>query len=396
MIVCLSPNGRVTSTGYGAAQTVLIGTLRGVHALTRGGVDEAWTTEALGLQDKHISSLLYEPVSKLLFAGIHGRAESGGLYVSADLGRTWEPRMHGLDRTHVYTVAAEQRGDRTILYAGTEPPALYRSLDLGLSWTDLSSLRDVPGTEKWIFPPPPHIAHVKGLTLHPAQPGVLYALVEQGAVLKSIDDGATWQEIHTYSSPDDSFYRDVHRLVLAAGDPRHMHLATGDGLYYSADGGTSWAHQQTRSDRVGYPDALFLDPSDDATVYLGGAGDAPETWRKEGGAFPGFIVSRDRGKTWSELMNGIPQPIHGNIEAMAMHSWPGGLEFFAGTAVGDIFATEDGGAHWVRVATGLPPVSKARHYRHFLPADEKARIELEAKAERRAEGLADRAYNTNP
>jgi photosystem II stability/assembly factor-like uncharacterized protein len=396
MIVCLSPNGRVESRGAGPAHTVLVGSLRGVHALRREGTGELWKCEPRGLQDKHISSLLWEPQSNLLFAGIHGRAEAGGLFVSADIGYTWEPRMAGLDRTHVYTLAAEQRGERTILYAGVEPAALYRSTDLGLSWHDLSALREVPGTDKWIFPPPPHIAHVKNVAFHPKEPGVLYALVEQGALLKSTDDGASWREIESYSSGTDSFYRDVHRLAIASSNPKQLHLATGDGLYFSDDGGETWAHQQRRTDRVGYPDALFVNPTDDSTVYLGGAGDAPETWRKDGGAFPGFIVSHDCGKTWAELMDGITQPIHGNIEGMAMHSWPGGLEFFAGTAVGAVFSTEDGGAHWTLAAEGLPPISKARHYRHFLSADEKARIESEAKAERRAEGLADRTYNTNP
>jgi len=173
-------------------------------------------------------------------------------------------------------------------------------------------------------------------------------------------------------------------------------MATGDGLYFSADGGQTWTHQQGRGDRVGYPDALFLQPGDDSTVYLGGAGDAPETWRTRGGAFPGFIVSRDGGRTWAERMDGLPDPIEGNIEAMSMHHWPAGDSFYAGTAVGDVFHSDDGGAHWSLLAKGLPPISKARHYRHFLSADEKARIEDEARAERRAEGLADREYRTNP
>ena len=396
MITCLSPNGLVSSTGEGPTDTLLVGTLRGLYALTRSAPGEAWTLEHRSLADRHISSLLLEPRSGLLFAGFHGYEAAGGLWASADQGRTWEPRMGGLDRVHVYTVAAEQRGDQTILYAGVEPPALYRSHDLGRSWEDLASLREVPGTEKWIFPPPPHIAHVKNVAVHPARPGTIWALVEQGAVLKSTDDGKTWRELDAYASDQDSFYRDVHRLAIAASDPRRMHLATGDGLYFSTDGGESWEHQQRRSDRVGYPDALFLDPHDDQTVYLGGAGDAPETWRTQGGAFPGFVVSHDRGKTWSELMNGLPGAINGNIEAMAMHSWPGGLAFYAGTAVGDVFGSEDRGKTWSLIATGLAPISKARHYRHFLSAEDKKKIEDEARAERRAEGLADREYRTNP
>lgn len=396
MIACLSPNGRVVSKGAGPVRTLLVGTLRGVHALTRSHVSAAWKSQLRGLESRHISSLLLEPVSGLLFAGVHGHGAEGGLFASADEGRTWEPRMTGLDRTHVYTIAAEQRGSEVILYAGVEPAALYRSRDLGRTWEDIASLRAVPGTDKWTFPPPPHIAHVKNVAFHPRQPGVLYALIEQGAVLKSLDDGQTWRELDAYASASDSFYRDVHRLAIAAANPARMHLATGDGLYFSTDGGETWEHQQKRTDRVGYPDALFLHPESDDTVFLGGAGDAPETWRTQGGAHAGFIVSHDRGRHWQESMAGMPQPIHGNIEAMAMHSWPGGLAFYAGTAVGDVLGSEDGGRTWTAVATGLPPISKARHYRHFLSADEKLRIENEARAERRAEGLADKEPSAKP
>ena len=107
-------------------------------------------------------------------------------------------------------------------------------------------------------------------------------------------------------------------------------------------------------------------------------------------------MSRDGGRSWTERMTGLPQPIQGNIEAMAMHRWPDGLAFYAGTAVGDVFATEDGGASWAQIATNLAPISKARHYRHFLSAEEKKRIEEEARAERQAAGLPDREYRTHP
>jgi photosystem II stability/assembly factor-like uncharacterized protein len=384
MIACLSPNGGVESRGDGPALILMVATLRGVVRFDRGGVDQPWRETARSLETHHISCLLYEPRSRLLFAGCHGYGPDGGLYVSADEGRTWAPRMNGLTSEHIYTLAAQPRDGRVVLWLGVEPAGLFRSEDLGESWTDLPTLREAPGHEKWTFPPPPHIAHVKQVTFHPAQPDTIYASIEQGGVLRSTDNGANWLEIDSYSSDDDSFYRDIHRLAIEPGDPRRLHLATGDGLYFSRDGGETWDHQQGRKDRVGYPDALFLDPNDDSTVYMGGAGDAPETWRTEGGAFPGVIVSHDGGYSWAELMEGLQQPIHGNIEAMAMHSWSGGLAFYAGTAVGDVFHSDRGGGAWSVLATGLPPISKARHYRHFLSAEEKARIEGEARAEGRA------------
>jgi photosystem II stability/assembly factor-like uncharacterized protein len=379
MITCLSPNGGIETRADGPIKRLMIATLRGVHTLERQGPGAPWEQAGASLTDRHISCLLYEPASGRLFAGAHG---GGGLWTSEDQGGSWRQCSKGLDRPHIYTIAAQRRGDKVVLFAGTEPPALYRSDDLGESWRELPSIRDVPGTEHWTFPPPPHISHVKNIAFHPSEPTTLYVCVEQGALLRSLDDGATWKELTSYASDKDSFYHDVHRVAIAANNPRRIHLATGDGLYCSEDAGESWQHQQRRTDRVGYPDAMFLQPGDDKTIYLGGAGDAPETWRTEGGAHAGFIVSHDAGRTWTEVMDGLPVPIHGNIEAMAMHHSPAGTAFCAGTAVGDVFVSEDQGRDWKQIAAGLPPISKARHYRHFLSAEEKLRIEAEARAER--------------
>lgn len=392
MITCLSPNGRVQNSGTGPATTLHIGTLRGLYTFTRKSIDDDWQQTAVTLEDKHVSCLLYEENTQRLFAGFHGYEEHGGIVVSTDGGRTWEPRIGGLESVHVYTLAAEKRGDDIILYAGTEPPAFYRSKDLGKHWEEIPGVKKVPGTDKWTFPPPPHIAHVKWSLPHPNKPGTIYVLVEQGALLVSEDDCQSWRELDAYESPNDSFYRDVHRVAIANNSPGHLYLAAGDGLYFSTDAGESWVHQQKRTDRVGYPDALYIDPDDDNTVYLGGAGDAPETWRKEGGAFPGFIVSHDGGITWTETMQGLPQPIHGNIEAMDMYYWPIGdnkhaVSFYAGTAVGDVFTSDDRGHTWKLLATGLPPISKARHYRHFLTEDQKLSIETEAMKERKTAGM---------
>ncbi len=384
MIVCLSPNGRTETTGSTPADTLFVGTLRGVHIFRRENAAAPWRADGACLAGLHISSLLYETGSGTLFAGCHGYREEGGLFASLDEGKTWEPRMEGLGSEHIYTLAAGPAGGKTVLYAGTEPPGLYHSFDLGRSWEELPNVKKVPGTDKWTFPPPPHIAHVKVVVLDPNLPDRVYALVEQGGLLRSDDSGSTWRELDAYSSDNDSFYRDVHRVAAARSDSSKLYLATGDGLYASDDDGDSWSHIQRRTDRVGYPDTLFIDPEDDDTLYMGGAGDAPETWRTEGGAFPGFIVSHDRGRTWTELMDGLPNPVPGNIEAMSMHHWPTGVAFYAGTAVGDVFGSEDRGRTWSKIAGGLPPISKARHYRHFLSAEEKASIEDQARAERAA------------
>jgi hypothetical protein len=234
---------------------------------------------------------------------------------------------------------------------------------------------NVPGTDKWNFPPPPHIAHVKHVAFHPDFPETLYVCIEQGAILKTVDDGKTWTENSTFEAPNDFFRNDTHRTIIRPSNPDDIFLATGEGLYRSLDAGLNWDHLTLRADRIGYPDVLYFDPRDENVIFLGGAGEAPEEWRKTHSSNAGLIRSSDNGKTWVELDQGLPKPVVGNIEAMTMHHWDDQLSFFAGTATGEVHMTEDGGASWHLIIKDLPPISKAGHYRWFLSPEQKARIE---------------------
>src|SRR5882672_8805087 len=65
-----------------------------------------------------------------------------GLFRSRDSGRNWEPVRPGIDHAIVTAVAAgntEQADGFGIVYAGTEPSAVFRSDNGGDSWVDLAS-----------------------------------------------------------------------------------------------------------------------------------------------------------------------------------------------------------------------------------------------------------------
>ncbi len=89
-------------------------------------------------------------------------------------------------------------------------------------------------------------------------------LVEQGAFLKSTDDGKTWTDLTAYSKPEDVAYRDMHRMLIDPTEPDRFSRYR-RGLYRSTDGGKSFDHLMKRLDRMGYPDFLFFDPADAQT-----------------------------------------------------------------------------------------------------------------------------------
>ncbi len=372
----LSPNRQYTTRDDGPATRLVVATVEGVATLRRAAPDAPWALADRSLEHRHVGSLLFEPVSGKLFAGCHS---DGGLWVSDDgAGAGWRQLEDGLDRPHIYSLAARRIGEEVTLFAGTQPAALYRSDDLGETWRELESLRGVPGTDKWTFPPPPHIAHVKSTVFHPDRPTTIFALVEQGALLKSVDDGRNWVELESYSDPDDDAYRDTHRLVIGNADSDIFFLATGEGLYRSGDGGATWDHLTRRGEQMGYPDFLFFDQRDENVVFLGGASLNPGRWRKEGLADSRILRSADAGRTWVDLDQGLPKPVVGAFEAMTLHHWDGGMMLVIGTATGEIYTSEDDGASWTCIADDVAPVSKDHHHIAFLPP-EQAEIAMAAR-----------------
>ncbi|MBV8083704.1 MAG: glycosyl hydrolase [Chloroflexi bacterium] len=355
--VCLSPNGVNSYQLDGTPDTLLVATASGAAVVTREG--GRWSVAGTKLAGMHPSSMLVEPGTGAIFAGIH----AGGLYVSEDGGESWERRTNGITIEHVFSVRAIPGA----LLAGTEPVSLFKSTDHGWSWTELPAIHQVPGMDKWTFPGPPHIAHTKTLSVDPRDLNKMLVGVEQGALLSTSDGGQSWREIDSYYNAGDRWYRDVHQLVRRPSQPDEIFMTSGMGFYHSSDGGETWEHRTGLDWRVGYPDQLVFSPLDDRVVYMSGARHQPGDWRRDGSANAIVMKSTDAGATWQEAGHGLPSPMMHNIEAMTVAGYPGDYLLFAGDTGGNVYASEDEAASWRLIASGLGPISKGGHFRAFQP-----------------------------
>jgi photosystem II stability/assembly factor-like uncharacterized protein len=354
----LSPNGGNRCTLDGPATRILVGTIDGVAIVERANEGAGWRLSDRKLAGEHVSSLLYEPKSGGLFAGMHGH----GLYFSADLGSTWERRTDGMAVDHVFCLASGEVDGRVAVYAGTEPAHLYRSLDDGRTWEELASLRDVPGNEKWNFPAPPHIGHVKSVVFDPRDVRTMYVGIEQGALLKSEDGGQTWRELRGWWLEGEKNYKDVHRLLLRPSNPDEVYFSGGEGFRYSHDGGESWELLTDNTFRIGYPDQLVLSPSDDRTLYMAGSSHDPSFWRTSHLASSTVVKSTDGGRTWEEVNQGLPDPMRPNVEAMSVATLGADWTIYAADTDGSIYCSLNGAEPWSLLVTGVGPVSKGGHY----------------------------------
>jgi photosystem II stability/assembly factor-like uncharacterized protein len=356
MAIGLSHGGTTIYSSPSRSNEVLVGTREGIAIIAREG--SAWQVAHRALTDKHISAIIMEPESGLTIAG----AFHGSVHVSADGGRTWEPRGNGLTQTNVYSLASARVDGHARLYAGTEPAHLFVSDDLGLHWSEVPSLRSVPSVPKWSFPAPPHIGHVKHINFDPGNPTTMYASIEVGGLLKSTDAGQSWQEF-----PE--LYEDVHRLMIHPSDPGFLYAVTGRGLYVSPEGGTTWEQWTGREDEIGgYPDGFVFCPSDPQVIFMAAAHDAPGTWRTTHFAGARISRSRDGGRSWEILHNGLPDRLQASIEAFCLEESGNSSSIFAATTSGEVFCSEDLGESWEKIISGLAPISKAGHYRNLIAA----------------------------
>jgi hypothetical protein len=166
-------------------------------------------------------------------------------------------------------------------------------------------------------------------------------------------------------------YRDLHRLLILPHAPDVFYLAAGEGLYRSDDGGEGWEQLTRRGDKLGYPDFLYLDPTDKDAFYMGGSFKNPDYWRKVDMAESSIMRSEDLGHSWIDLDKGLPKPVIGAFEAMGLHQWPGGFMMTLGTATGEVYASENRGESWTLIADGVGPVAKDDHHIFFLPPGER-------------------------
>ncbi len=364
MYICLSPGGQSLTTGETAKDKLLVGTVNGIFSFVKN--NGGWSQQGNVLSDQHISAVIFEPSSQTLFAGSY----NGAIFASCDASGSWEQRNKGIVDKEIYSLASQLIGGRPRIYAGTQPAHLYYSDDLGKSWTELPGLRQVPGVEKWTFPGPPHQAHAKSISFHPSDPDIIHVAVEVGGFLRSTDGGKTWKVVEGVNP-------DAHRVLIPQSDPSKVYGTApttncgpevAAGFCVSSDGGESWTSMTPRDFRIGYVDPFFVHPKNPKLLFVAGAKTGPGTWRKLHTADARVARSRDGGKSWDILGNGLPDHIRANIEGMAMDVWNGGYALFAGTTDGDVFYSDNEGENWQTIIKGIGPVSKSHHH-HNLALD---------------------------
>jgi hypothetical protein len=246
-----------------------------------------------------------------------------------------------------------------VVLVGSLPAHVYISEDKGRHWRELTAFRSVKSADKWFFPPPPRIGHVKDIVLDGDR---LLVGVEIGALAVSMDFGKTFTE---FEVDPDVRERDIHRVLVHPQRPDRIIVANGIvGLMTSDDRGKTWRRNKM-PDKANYPDAIVLHPDKPDTVFMTAGTGWPSNWYVAGRGRGKILRSTDGGATWTRLLGGLPDGQRAVFSALTIEVSNAGTALYAADTDGQVFESLNEGETWTVIAD-VPPVSKGEFYRALV------------------------------
>ena len=354
-----------------------------------------------------------------------GTAKGAFILTSDEKRQEWQvdgPHFGGLEIFHMKGSPV----DPNRIYASQASDwfgqVMHRSDDGGKSWETVSNefvYDGETGTHQW-YDGTPHpwefrrVWHLEP-SLHDAD--TIYAGVEDAAIFRSTDGGASWQELPGLrmhgTGPNwqpGAGGLCLHTIILDPEDPQRIFIAiSAAGAFRSDDGGNSWKpiNQGLRSDYIPDPEAeighcvhrIAMHPSRPNVLFMQKhwdvmrSDDAGDNWYEISGNLPtdfGFVVdvhahepetlyvlpiksdsehyppegklrvyrSRTGGNEWEALSNGLPQEdCYVNVlrDAMAVDKLDSCGIYF-GTTGGQVYASADSGDNWMAIVHDLPRI----------------------------------------
>jgi photosystem II stability/assembly factor-like uncharacterized protein len=249
--------------------------------------------------------------------------------------------------------------DPDTVYAGVEDAALFRSTDGGASWQELAGLRGHETGPHWSPGAGGMCLHT--IVLDPTNPDRMFTAISAAGTFRSDDGGRNWrpinQGLHSQYIPDPTapVGHCVHRIAIHPKRPNVLFMQKHWDVMRSDDGGDSWYEVSGNlpSD-FGFPIAVHAHEPE--TIYVVPIHSDALHYPPEGKLR--VYRSRSGGNDWEALTSGLPQAnCYVNVlrDAMAVDELdPCGIYF--GTTGGQVYGSADGGDNWTPLVRDLPAV----------------------------------------
>jgi photosystem II stability/assembly factor-like uncharacterized protein len=357
---------------------VLVGTRKGAFILTSDGKRQNWNVDGphfAGFEMYHIKgspvdpNRLYASQSSGWFGQLMQRSNDGG--------KTWDTignefAYDGVPGTHLWYDGTPHPWefkrvwhvepsltDPDVVYAGAEDAALFKSIDGGLNWKELSGLRKHNTGSSWQPGAGGMCLHT--ILLDPSNPKRIYVAISAAGAFRTDDGGETWKPINKglvsefMPDPNGETGHCVHRIAFHPSNTDTLYMQKHWDIMRTDTSGDVWSEVSgdLPSD-FGFP--IDVHAHEPETIYVVPIKSDSEHFPPEGKLR--VYRSRTGGNDWEALTNGLPQQnCYVNVlrDAMAVDSLDECGVYF-GTTGGQVYASADSGDRWNPIVRDLPAV----------------------------------------
>jgi photosystem II stability/assembly factor-like uncharacterized protein len=249
--------------------------------------------------------------------------------------------------------------DPDTAYAGIEDAALFRTVDGGHSWQELSGLRGHGTGPRWQPGAGGMCLHT--ILLDPADPKRIFVAISAAGAFRSDDAGKNWKPINKglrsqfLPDQDAEVGHCVHRIAQHGANPNVLFMQKHWDVMRSDDAGDNW-HEVSGNLPTDFGFVIDVNTNEPETVYV-----VPIKSDSEHYPLKGHLrVYRTRtgGNEWEPLTKGLPQRnCYVNVlrDSMTVDKLdPCGVYF--GTTGGQVYGSADGGDNWKAIVHDLPRV----------------------------------------
>ncbi len=357
---------------------VLVGTRKGAFVLSSDGARREWTVDGphfAGWEIYHVKGSPADP--NRLYASQSSGWFGQQIQRSDDGGKSWAPvgnafAYDGVPGTHQWYDGTPHPWefarvwhlepsltDPDTVYAGVEDAALFRSTDGGASWHELPGLREHGSGSQWQPGAGGMCLHT--ILLDPVDPQRMFVAISAAGAFRTDDGGTTWQPINRglrsaqLPDQDAEVGHCVHRIAMHPSRPNVLFMQKHWDVMRSDDAGDSWREVSGNlpSD-FGFP--IDVHAHEPETLYVVPIKSDSEHFVPDGKLR--VYRSRTGGEEWEPLTSGLPQrDCYVNVlrDAMAVDSLDACGIYF-GTTGGQVYASANAGDSWAPIVRDLPAV----------------------------------------